>query len=129
MKGTIKLKKAILIDGVEVKEVTYDTDKISTDLYLQAINRAILKGNGITGSNIKVDAGAHLTIGMYAVLADNPKYDITDIERISGPDIMQLVEIGMGFILGREDQTEEPSDQPSEPTPKRTTQTSQDSGK
>ncbi len=118
MKGTINLKKPIMIDGMETKKLTYDTDKITVDLYLKAINAAIAKGNGITGSNIKVDAGAQLTLGMYAVIADNPQYDITDVERVTGSDLMEFVNIGMAFIIGREDQMEEPSDQQSETTPK-----------
>lgn len=129
MKGTVKLKNPIKIDGVDIKELTYDTEKITVELYLKAINRTITKGNGITGSNIKVDAGAHLTLGMYAIIAENPSYDITDIERISGSDLMQIVDIGMAFTLGREVQTDAPSDQPSETTRKRTTQTPQDSDK
>ena len=129
MKGTVKLRNGIMIDGVEVKEMTYNTEKITVDLYMKALNRAVTKGQGITGTNLKIDPGAHLELGIAAILAENPKYDITDVERITGSDIPQIVDIGMGFTLGREDQTEEPSDQPSDHTPKHTTQTSQDSGK
>ncbi len=116
MKGIIELNKAIRIDGTDVKELTYDTDKITVDLYLKAINRAVTQGNGITGANIKIDAGAQLMLGMYAVIADNPAYDITDVERITGADIMKVAMVGMAFTLGREDQTEEQSEAPSEVT-------------
>ena len=85
MKGIIELSKAIKIDGKEVTQLTYDTDKITVELYLKAINRAVTQGNGITGANLKLDAGAHLTLGMYAVVADNPAYDISDIERTLCP--------------------------------------------
>lgn len=124
MKGTITLKNPIMIDGAQINEVTYDTEKITTDLYLKAINLAVAKGNGITGSNIKVDAGVQLTLGMHAILAENPKYDITDVERISGSDLMRVVEVGMSFILRREDQTTGPSEEQSETTPKLSTLTS-----
>ncbi len=116
MKGIIELNKAIRIDGTDVKELSYDTDKITVDLYLKAINRAVTQGNGITGANIKIDAGAQLMLGMYAVIADNPAYDITDVERITGADIMKVAMVGMAFTLGREDQTEEQSEAPSEVT-------------
>lgn len=116
MKGIIELNKAIRIDGTNVKELSYDTDKITVDLYLKAINRAVTQGNGITGANIKIDAGAQLVLGMYAVIADNPAYDITDVERITGADIMKVAMVGMAFTLGREDQTEEQSEAPSEVT-------------
>ena len=129
MKGKIELKKAIMIDGNEVNTLTYDTDKITVDSYLRALSYATQKSGGITGVNIKLDAGAHLVLGMYAVLAENPQYDITDIERVSGSDIIQLVDIGMAFTIGREEQTTEPSEKQSDPMPKPTTQTSSNSAK
>ena len=94
MKGTVELKRPILIDGKEVKELSYDTDKISVELYLKAVNAAMAKGNGITGINIKVDAGVQLMIGLYSVVAENPAYDITDVERVTGADLMNFVDIG-----------------------------------
>lgn len=129
MKGKIELKKAIMIDGNEVNTLTYDTDKITVESYLRALSHATQKSGGITGVNIKLDAGAHLVLGIYAVLAENPQYDITDIERVSGYDIIQLVDIGMAFIIGREEQTTEPSEKQSDPMPKPTTQTSSNSAK
>jgi len=116
MKGIIELSRAIKIDGKEITELSYDTDKITVDLYLKAINRAVTQGNGITGANLKLDAGAHLTLGMYAVIAENPAYDISDIERVTGSDLIKFVDIGMLFTLGREAQTSTPSDQQSEDT-------------
>ena len=129
MKGKIELKKSIMIDGKEVKSLTYDTDKITTESYLRALSHATQKSGGITGVSIKLDAGAHLVLGMYAVIADNPEYDITDIERVSGSDIIQLVDVGMAFTLGREVLTAEPSEEQSDPMPKPTTRTSSDSAK
>lgn len=129
MKGTIELKKAIMIDGKEVSSLTYDTEKITIESYLKALSHATQKSGGITGVNIKLDAGAHLVLGMYAVIAENPQYDITDIERVSGSDIIQLVDVGMAFTIGREVSTTEPSEKQSEIMPKPTTRTSSDSGK
>lgn len=127
MKGTVELRRPILIDGKEVKELSYDTDKISVELYLKAVNAAMAKGNGITGINIKVDAGVQLMIGLYSVVAENPAYDITDVERVTGADLMNFVDIGMAFTLGRADQTDAPSEPQSETTPRRSTQASQSS--
>jgi hypothetical protein len=117
MKGTIKLRNSIKINGKSVKELSYDTDQITSEMYLQAIGKAVTKGNGMTGSALQVDAGAQLMLGMYAVVADNPEYDIADIERATGSDLIQFVTIGRDFTLGREDQTEAPSEEPSETTP------------
>ena len=129
MKGTIELKKAIMIDGKEVNSLTYDTEKITIESYLKALSHATQKSGGITGVNIKLDAGAHLVLGMYEVIAENPQYDITDIERVSGSDIIQLVDVGMAFTIGREVSTTEPSEKQSEIMPKPTTRTSSDSAK
>lgn len=117
MKGTIKLRNSIKINGKSVKELSYDTDQITSEMYLQAIGKAVTKGNGMTGSALQVDAGAQLMLGMYAVVADNPEYDIADIERATGSDLIQFVTIGRDFTLGREDQTEAPSEERSETTP------------
>ncbi len=127
MRGQIELRKPIAIDGKDVSILTYDTEKITVDLYLKAINRAVAKGNGFTGANIKLDAGAQLMLGIYAVLAENQSYDVMDVERVSGSDMIKLVDVGTAFILGREDQTPEPSEQQSEPTHKRTTRAQQTS--
>jgi hypothetical protein len=118
-----------MIDGKEVSSLTYDTEKITIESYLKALSHATQKSGGITGVNIKLDAGAHLVLGMYAVIAENPQYDITDIERVSGSDIIQLVDVGMAFIIGREVSTTEPSEKQSEIMPKPTTRTSSDSAK
>lgn len=122
MKGTITLKKAIMIDGREVQELSYDTDKITNADYLAACKKAFSTGGGgVTGASPQLDYGVQLYLGIYAILADNRKYDITDIERVTGPDIMQIQGVGQAFTLGREDQTEEPSAQQSETIPAPTT--------
>ncbi len=127
MKGTVELRTPVEINGETVKELSYDTDKITVELYLKAINRAVAKGNGFTGANIKLDAGAQLMLGIYAVVAENPSYDVMDVERVKGSDLIKLVDIGTAFILGREDQTEEPSEEQSEATHRHSTRASQSS--
>ena len=106
-----------MIDGRAVNELSYDTDKVTLDGYMKALNRAVVQGGGVTGVNIKIDSGAQTYIGMYAVLADNPRYDITDLERVTGSDIMRFAEVGLLFISGREDQTPETSEERSEAMP------------
>ena len=39
----------------------------------------------------------HLYLAMMAITAVNPDIDIADLERISGPDVMELVRIGRNF--------------------------------
>ena len=127
MRGIIKLRKPVMIDGRAVNELSYDTDKITLDGYMKALNRAVVQGGGVTGVNIKIDSGAQTYIGMWAVLADNPRYDITDLERVTGPDIMRFAEVGLLFISGREDQTPETSEGQSDVMPEPLTPTLEDS--
>ena len=54
MKGTINLRNQIMIDGKKIAELTYDTEKITPELYLKALNYTVAKGNGVTGANIKI---------------------------------------------------------------------------
>ncbi len=127
MKNYINLRKPIMINGKEVSKLSYDLEKVTIDDYLKALNLAVTKSGGITGTNIKLDSGAQLCIGMYAVLADNPEYDITDLDRITGFDVMEFANIGLNFIAGREVLTQEVSDQPSATTESITAQTQQGS--
>ncbi|MBQ7261593.1 MAG: hypothetical protein IJR19_09560 [Lachnospiraceae bacterium] len=127
MRGIIKLRKPVMIDGRAVNELSYDTDKITLDGYMKALNRAVVQGGGVTGVNIKIDSGAQTYIGMWAVLADNPRYDIMDLERVTGPDIMRFAEVGLLFISGREDPTPETSEEQSEAMPEPLTPTLEDS--
>lgn len=123
MKGTIQLKIPVKIDGEAVDKLSYDTDKITMEMYCLAANRAIVKGGGPTGINAAIDAGMQLYLGAYAVVAQNPSYDVTDVERVKGPDIIQLMRVGLNFISGRDESEPEGFDGSSEGTRGSTTQT------
>lgn len=124
MKGTIELSTPIRIDGAEIKELTYDTDKITIENYISANKKAVAAGGmGITGATPQLDYSFQFYIGVQAIIAENPKYDITDIERVKGGDLMKIQAVGQLFTLGRELPTEEPSDQHLEDIPEPTTLT------
>ena len=111
MKGKITLRNPIKIDGKKVKEITYDTEKITIDDYLAAIERG-----GRTGLSIETDYGAHLQLGFAAVVGANPDIAVEDLQRITGYDLIQFTDVGMLFTRGREDQMVKPSEETSEPT-------------
>lgn len=124
MKGIIKLKNPIMIDGAQVNELSYDTDKISIEMYLKANKKAIATGSaGVTGVSPQLDYSFQFYLGAYSIIAENPKYDITDIERVKGLDLMNIQAVGQLFTLGRELPTEEPSEEQSDSTPKPSSRT------
>lgn len=124
MKGTIVLRNPIKINGKKVKEITFDTEKITLDDYMAAVE----KGDK-TNFSVHSDKGAQLYFGFYAAIKENPSIDITDLQRVTGYDLMQFLDVGFLFTVGREDQMEEPSEETSETTQEDSAQAPQKSAK
>ena len=55
------------------------------------------------------------------IIAKNPECDFTDMERIHGTDLIDIMAVGRNFLLKSEDATPSNSAEPSETTPKPTT--------
>ena len=93
--GTIVLSKAVLINGKEVKEMTYDTDEIDGALYAQAeahkMKASRSKSGNMAGA-VELDYSLHLYIGFAAVIAINPDYTFEDMERIKGKSLRAFFE-------------------------------------
>ena len=129
--NTLKLRNPIMIDGAKVTEVTYDANEIDGILFATAEskrkNAAGMKNTTITPA-AEFDFGLHLYLGFAAIVAVNPKYDFSDVERIKGRDVVEVMSIGRNFMLGSElEQQESDSDEPTETTPESTTQAQQNS--
>ena len=58
------------------------------------------KAGGSAGAT-ELDYSMHLYLAMMAITAVNPDIDIADLERISGPDVMELMRIGRNFTTAR----------------------------
>lgn len=130
---TLKLKNPIMINGVEVTEVTYDSNEIDGILFATAESKrkaaAGMKNTTITPA-AEFDFGLHLYLGFAAIVAVNPSYDFTDVERIKGHDVVEVMAIGRNFMLASDqEQQENDSDEPTETTPESTTQARQNSKK
>ncbi|MBR5589679.1 MAG: hypothetical protein IKW41_05960 [Phascolarctobacterium sp.] len=98
--NTIKLLKPFKVNGKEVKELTYDTGKITAGQFCQAeVRRFEAGGNKPSLTTYEFDHGLHLYLGMMAIVAENPQIDITDLERITGFDMIQIAKVGRNFIL------------------------------
>ena len=122
---TLKLKNPIMIDGKEVKELTYDINEIDALLFAEAD----AKKKAATGMKTmslspaaEFDPGLHLYLGFAAIIAVNRNIDFADLERMKGKDTMEVMKIGRNFMLSSdEDSPENDSDERSETTPASTT--------
>ena len=121
----IELKQALMINGKEVKELTYDTSKITVGQFCEAETYSFTAGgNKPKLTTHEFDHGLHIYLGMMAVIAVNPQIDITDMERVKGFDLIQLANIGRNFTLtgaGGESSEQSNSDDTSEITPEPST--------
>lgn len=132
MKEVLKLKNPILINGKTVSEITYDIDEITGELFASADSKKMIASGSKTGNlsgAAELDYSFQLYLGYAAIIAANPEYDWSDLERIKGRDNMAVMRIGRTFIVGsaasEEDDSEEPSEitekssQPQSPTSKK----------
>lgn len=125
MKNTLKLKNPIKINGVDVSELSYDTNEITPQLFAHAEalkkSAAGLKNVAIVPA-VEFDFSLHMYLGFAAIIAVNPSYDFSDMERIHGSDTVDVMKIGRNFILGSEESAESNSDDASETTAEPSTQ-------
>lgn len=124
-KDTLVLKNPIMINGAEVAEVTYDSNEIDGILFAEAeAKRKSAAGmkNATISPAAEFDFGLHLYLGFAAIVAVNSSYDFSDVERIKGHDVMEVMAIGRNFMLASAGtQQENDSDEPIETTPESTT--------
>ena len=68
------------------------------------------------------DYGLHLYLGFAACIAAAAELDFSDLERIHGVDVVEVMAVGRNFILKSEDSAQSNSDEPTEATAAPTTQ-------
>lgn len=131
MKNTLKLKNPIMINGERVTEVTYDANEIDGIMFATAEAKrkaaAGMRNTSITPA-AEFDFGLHLYLGFAAIVAVNPAYDFSDVERIKGRDVVEVLAIGRNFMLASETaQQASDSGAHTETTPESTTPAPQSS--
>ena len=102
IKGTLRLKNPILINGNEITEVTYDSNEIDGILFATAESRrkaAAGRKDISIAPAAEFDFRHHLYLGFAAIVAVNPSYDFSDLERIKGHDVVEVMTIGRNFML------------------------------
>lgn len=98
--NVITLKKPIMINGKEVKELSYNTDEITVGQFCEAEQyKFASSGNKPVLTTYEFDSALHLYLGMMAIIAVNPHIDITDLERVKGYDMVNIARVGRNFIL------------------------------
>ena len=106
MKKEIKLENPILINNKKVEILTYDINEITAALFAEAdVKKKQAAGikNASISLAVEFDFGLHLYMGFAAVIAINPEYDFSDLERIKGSDIIDMMQVGRGFFLKSEE--------------------------
>lgn len=96
---TIELKNPIKVNGKTVNELTLDLDGVDCEGYCQAEHRA----RSMTdwhATVIEMDYAFALQLGVQAVLAANPGWDASDVERVTGSDVSQLMRLGRFLAIG-----------------------------
>lgn len=125
MKGILTLKNPILINNKTISEMTYDANEITGALFSEAEamrKRAAGMKNVSINPAIEFDFALHLYLGYAAIIAVNPEYDFSDLERIHGGDLMDVMNIGRNFTLQSGDSSPaSSSDKQSVTTPKPST--------
>ncbi len=119
MKKILKLAHPVMIDNKEVRELSYDPEKITSALYSEAdTKRRIAAGtrNVAITPTAEFDFGLHPWVGMCAVIGENPRYSFEDLEKVRGTDMLELCNIGRGFLLKSEVSSPDASDEQSETT-------------
>ena len=134
MKNVLKLKNPIMINGAPVSELTYDANEIDGILFATAESKRKAAGSGSKLASItpaaEFDFSLHLYLGFAAIVAVNPQYDFSDVERIKGRDVVEVMAIGRNFMLkSGEESPQNDSEKPTETTPESTTQAQKTSKK
>lgn len=131
--GILTLQNPILINGQTVAEMKYDINEIDGILFATAEAKkkaaAGMKNMSISAA-AEFDFGLHLYLGYAAIIAVNPSYDFSDLERIKGHDVVEVMQIGRNFMLASDKASQEnASDEHVETTPESTTPAPQTSKK
>ena len=128
-KDVLVLKNPIKIDGKYVTELSYDSNEIDGILFATAESkRKAAESAKSIALAAEFDYSLHLYMGYAAIVAVNPEYDFSDLERIKGRDLVEVMAIGRNFMLkSEEEQPENDSDEPTETMPESTTRAQQSS--
>lgn len=113
----IKLISPLKVNGKELSELMCDMDAVDAEGFIraEALSNAKRNNEGSVASMAEVDYGFHLYLAFEGVKAAMPEVDTTDLERVKGRDLVQLMQVGRFFTLVADGGSEgSSSDAPSE---------------
>lgn len=114
---TLRLRKPLLVNGVNRTELTYDIEELTVEELAKAESYKVkLGGNGLTSGFAQADYLLHVCIGMQAVIVVNNDITEDDLKRLKKFDVAQLATIGMGFFLDPEESEQNTSEKQQEVT-------------
>lgn len=110
MEKKLILSNPIMIDGKKVKELTYAPEEITCEQFDEIENLVTSGRDPRTVVMPENDSKRHRYIAMMAIVAANPKIDISDLKRIKGiSDTEQLRIDGRTFMFSSLEGTSEES--------------------
>lgn len=95
----LKLRKPLMVNGKEIKVLTYDVDELTINHITKAEACKAKMGGAATISVAQADFPLHVCIGMQAVMILNPEIAEEDLMRLKGYDITQLAAVGTSFFV------------------------------
>ena len=99
----MKLKKPIMIDGVEIKEIKYDFEGLTQKDMADAEKRMVASTGQAPISLEEANYAWHAYLFSAAAAKANPKSDISDFMRMEGSDAIKARKLGRNFLLNAED--------------------------
>ena len=99
---TIDLNNPLMVNGKELSTLKCDMDAVDAEGFIraEALSNEKRANVGSVSSMAEVDYGFHLYLAFEGVKAAMPEVDATDLERIKGRDLVQLMQVGRFFALG-----------------------------
>lgn len=119
---TIELVRPLLVNGEERTELKCDLDAITPEAFIkaQAYSNAKRENEGAVAPMSEIDYGFQLYLAFAGCVAADPSLDLSDLERITGIDLMRLAAVGRFFTLGVDGSSQDSSEEPSASTPEST---------
>lgn len=120
------LHTPLTINGKTVTELSYDANAITVEQFAEADARKLKATTARSNGNntmCELDYSFQMYLGMMAVIAVNPEIAVSDLERMTGLDIVEITRVGRNFILGKPEEPfeENSSDEPCGTTPEPST--------
>ena len=122
---TIELRKPLLVNGVKMTALKCDMDAVTFDGFCRAEARANAKRQAEGGGAAALaeqDYAFHVYLAFEGCVAADASVDVTDLERVTGRDLVKFMQVGRFFALGADgESTDGGSDEPAASTATSTT--------